>query len=396
MECRRELPPGARASRRYCSDRCRMAAMRRRQALPASGACGERTRGAAAGRPPRRPGGGRRSPRRSTSRARSCASPARPGRSSPGAARAWGRRSRTPCGATSRKSCRDRPLPVSRPPGDQRPLLVPPGVGRGPAQGAVALLLVPPTRGGRLARARQVATAVLGVPPEVDAVVGVAGPDRRLQGRPRRPALRRAPAPSCSGRTWTPRFSPRARARAGLPLANFLSRAIRRHLRPPMLRSREAAVKARRAARGAAPEAPPGALPSATGQEYGGGAIPVRQVCATLFSADRCGGPMRGHPCGDRCRCGLRRLRERPRVPPGPTDALPDPATRSQRVPSSFQARRPPEPVVVLGGARSVLARAVAADPCDGRQPAGASLPPRRSGPLQPGPGREKAATVLG
>jgi hypothetical protein len=35
MECRGELPPDSRASRRYCSDRCRMAAMRRRQALPA-------------------------------------------------------------------------------------------------------------------------------------------------------------------------------------------------------------------------------------------------------------------------------------------------------------------------------------------------------------------------
>lgn len=35
MECRRELPTGSRASRRYCSDRCRMAAMRRRRALPA-------------------------------------------------------------------------------------------------------------------------------------------------------------------------------------------------------------------------------------------------------------------------------------------------------------------------------------------------------------------------
>ena len=35
MHCRRELPSGSRASRRYCSDRCRMAAMRRRRALPA-------------------------------------------------------------------------------------------------------------------------------------------------------------------------------------------------------------------------------------------------------------------------------------------------------------------------------------------------------------------------
>ena len=35
MQCRREPPPDSRTSRRYCSDRCRMAAMRRRRALPA-------------------------------------------------------------------------------------------------------------------------------------------------------------------------------------------------------------------------------------------------------------------------------------------------------------------------------------------------------------------------
>jgi hypothetical protein len=35
MECHRELLSGSRASRRYCSDRCRMAALRRRRALPA-------------------------------------------------------------------------------------------------------------------------------------------------------------------------------------------------------------------------------------------------------------------------------------------------------------------------------------------------------------------------
>ena len=85
-----------------------------------------------------------------------------------------------------------------------------------------------------------------------------------------------------------------------------------------------------------------GALPSATGQEYLSRCDPrAAGPHATLFSADRCGGPECG-PVG-RLPCRLRRRQEQPRVRPGPTDALPDQATRSQRVLLSSD-RRPPGP----------------------------------------------------